>query len=207
MGSDKNREIEIPEGIKGFIFDLDGTLADTMSLHYTAFTTVMKQHNVDFSVERFLAVAGVPIRPICDMVNREENKSWTVKDMDKISDMKQQIFEDNLHLVKEITPVADLVRKYRGEIKMACGTGNEKDVSHTIIEMLGFKEDIPVVVTAQDVVKHKPHPETFLEAARLLGLKPEECLVFEDAQPGFDAAKAAGMQCIDVTNYYTVKIV
>lgn len=202
---DMNR-IEIPSNIKAFIFDLDGTIADTMPLHFRSFNSVMSDYGITVPVEMFLQFGGMPVRPACRIVSDTYNQDWDDNEIDKISIAKQDRFEQMLEGLEIIKPVADVIERYKDILPMSCGTGNEKEVSHKILEQLGLKDIMPVVVTAADVTNHKPHPETFLDAAKLMGIAPEDCLVFEDAELGFQAAEAAGMQYIDVTKYYTVKL-
>jgi beta-phosphoglucomutase-like phosphatase (HAD superfamily) len=102
--------------------------------------------------------------------------------------------------------VTDLVRKYHGIIPMAVGTGGMRRLAFKTLEIIGLKSYFDVLVASEDVQNYKPHPETFLKCAELMGVNPVDCEVFEDGILGMKAAETAGMMVVDVTNYYEVTI-
>ncbi len=193
------KTIDIFSTTKAFIFDLDGTLADTMPLHYEAWVKTAKIMNLDFSIDFLKSCAGMPSSKIIDLLNEKNNQTI---DPQKFSDMKEEFFAKEMHKIKEISAVTDLVYKYHGQIPMSVGTGGKRNIAAETLQILGLDKYIPILVSADDVENHKPEPDTFLKCAELMGISPENCQVFEDAALGFQAAKAAGMKVTDVTPFY-----
>ncbi|PKQ60577.1 MULTISPECIES: HAD family hydrolase [Labilibaculum] len=193
------KKIDIFPSTKAFIFDLDGTLADTMPLHYEAWVKTAKIMNLEFSVDFLKSCAGMPSSKIIDLLNEKNNRTI---DPQKFSDMKEEFFAKEMHKIKEITAVTDLVYKYHGKIPMAVGTGGKRNIASETMQLLGLDKYISILVSADDVENHKPEPDTFLKCAELMGISPENCQVFEDASLGFRAAEAAGMRVTDVTPFY-----
>ncbi|WP_320019422.1 beta-phosphoglucomutase family hydrolase [Labilibaculum manganireducens] len=193
------KKIDIFPSTKAFIFDLDGTLADTMPLHYEAWVKTAKIMNLEFSVDFLKSCAGMPSSKIIDLLNEKNNRTI---DPQKFSDMKEEFFAKEMHKIKEITAVTDLVYKYHGKIPMAVGTGGKRNIASETMQLLGLDKYISILVSADDVENHKPEPDTFLKCAELMGISPENCQVFEDASLGFQAAEAAGMRVTDVTPFY-----
>jgi beta-phosphoglucomutase family hydrolase len=195
------KEIFIPSHIKGLIFDIDGTIADTMPLHFKATKRVAQEFDFEFSLEQFIRLAGIPTEKVFEMVINSQNKSHL--DVVKITAMKEAYYIEELSNVKPIEITFNIIKQEFNKRPMSMGTGASKDIALKNILKCGFEKYITHLVTADDVKNHKPHPDTFLKCAELMQLKPEECIVFEDAVPGFEAAKAAGMQYINVLEYFT----
>ena len=109
--------------------------------------------------------------------------------------------ESYLQLTKKITPIApvfQIVQQYYGKMPMAVGTGEYRDIVKVNLKAAGVEQYFTHIVTADDVKKGKPDPETFLKCAELMKVAPEFCQVFEDAPPGLAAAAKAGMIATDV---------
>jgi beta-phosphoglucomutase family hydrolase len=188
---------------KGLIFDLDGTLADTMPIHYIAWKNAAARYGIDFSPELFAQLAGIPVYPTVEKLNEIFGKNIDPQEM---GDLKEAEFEKNMHLTPEIKIVTDLVRQHHGKLPMAIGTGGSRYLSMKTLGIIGLQDYINILVTSEDVKNFKPHPETFLKCAELIGVAPEDCEVFEDGVLGMQAAKTAGMMVVDVTQYYEVTI-
>lgn len=195
--------LEINPKAKGLIFDLDGTLANTMPIHYLAWKNAASNYGIDFTVELFSQLAGIPLYPTVEKLNQLFGRTIDPKEM---GDLKEAEFEANMHLTPEISVVTNLVREYHGKLPMAVGTGGSRRLSLKTLEIIGMKEYFDILVTSEDVKNFKPHPETFLKCAGLMGLRPEDCEVFEDGILGMKAAETAGMMVVDVTKYYEVTI-
>lgn len=193
------KSINIFPTTKAFIFDLDGTLADTMPLHYDAWVKTAKIMNLEFSLDFLKGCAGMPSSKIIELLNKKNNRSI---DPEEFSNLKEEFFTKDMHKIKEISAVTNLVYKYHGKIPMAVGTGGKRNIASETLQILGLDKYIQILVSADDVENHKPQPDTFLKCAELMGVSPENCQVFEDAILGFEAAKAAGMQVTDVTPFY-----
>ena len=187
--------ISIPSSTKALIFDIDGTLADTMSVHYEACQIVCKKRGFEFPLEFFLAKAGMPTLVVFKLLMLDLKLPF---DGIALGYEKEVVFLSLIHKVKPMPIVADLARQYHGKLPMALGTGGGTEVATKIMQAIGMQDLFNVMISADDVVQPKPHPETFLKGAEFLNIAPEYCLVFEDGQPGIDAAVSAGMPYIDV---------
>ena len=196
-------DLTINPKAKALIFDLDGTLADTMPIHYIAWKNAAATYGIDFTTELFSQLAGIPLYPTVERLNQLFGKNIDPKEM---GDIKEAEFEKNMHLTPEIKPVTDLVRKWHGIIPMAVGTGGSRRLSLKTLGIIGLQGYFDILVTSEDVANFKPHPDTFIRCAELMGVDPNDCEVFEDGILGFQAARAAGMMLVDVTQYYEVTI-
>lgn len=188
---------------KALIFDLDGTLANTMPIHYIAWKNAAAKYGIDFTIEVFMQLAGIPLYRTVEKLNEMFGKNIDPREM---GDIKEAEFEANMHLTPEIKPVTDLVRQWHGKLPMAVGTGGSRRLSLKTLEIIGLKGYFDILVTSEDVSEFKPHPMTFLRCAELMGVAPSDCEVFEDGVLGFQAARTAGMMVTDVTQYYEVTI-
>ena len=186
--------IQLPEGqFDGYIFDCDGTLADSMPLHYTAWCTALKEHECDFPEALFYELGGVPTERIIEILNERHGYSM---DPVKTSLEKEALFLKLIPQIAPIEPVVALVHELYGKIPLAVASGGNREVVFKTLTALGILDKFDVVVVAEDYSRGKPFPDPFLEAAKRLGLEPSRCLVFEDTQTGITAAEAAGMQWV-----------
>lgn len=197
------KNLTINPKAKGLIFDLDGTLADTMPIHYIAWKNAAFKYGINYTPELFIQMAGIPVYPSVEKINQIFGTHIDPKEM---GDAKETEFEKNMHLTPEIKVVTDLVREYHGKIPMAVGTGGSRRLSLKTLEIIGLKGYFDILVTSEDVTNFKPHPETFLKCAELMGVAPSDCEVFEDGILGIQAAQTAAMMVTDVTEYYKVTI-
>jgi beta-phosphoglucomutase-like phosphatase (HAD superfamily) len=186
----------------GFIFDCDGTLADTMPLHYQAWTETLELklgEPTPFSEQLFYRCGGMPAREIIQMLNRDWDCDLPVEETAHDKEMR---FVELLPGVKPIREVVDVLNSLGPDAKTAVASGGLTDIVRETLLILDFpigpEEKIKFLVGSDQVKQGKPAPDLFLRAAELMEVKPGRCLVFEDADPGFLAAKAAGMDCIDV---------
>lgn len=185
------------------IFDCDGTLADSMPVHYLASRAVFAAHGLDFPETRFYELAGVPTREIVALLAGEQRKHLDT-DVDRITREKEEWFLSHLELVEPIPWVVEQARSYRGKLPLAVASGGVRWIVEAQLERIGLKGHFDAIVTSDQVERHKPDPQVFLEAARRLGVAPERCLVFEDGELGFEAARRAGMPWIDVRPHHPV---
>ncbi len=189
---------EAPEGTGALIFDCDGTLADTMPVHYRAWTAMLDEHGIPFPEDRFYALGGMPTDRIIRLLAAD---AGVVADDDTVAAMvrrKEDLYLTMLGEVGPVVPVVAVAAAYRGVLPMAVASGGERSVVRRTLEAIGVAEWFAVVVGAEDTERHKPEPDVFLEAARRLGVDPAVCVVFEDTDLGLIAAAAAGMAGVDV---------
>ncbi len=195
------KKLTIDPRAKGLIFDLDGTIADTMPVHFIAYKNILKGYGVDFTPDVFNAMAGIPA---IGSIARINEMYGTAMDPEKIGNLKEQEYEKLMHLMRPVDPVVALIRENHGKLPMAVGTGGYKRLAWKTLEILGLKEYFTILVSSEDVLRHKPFPDTFLKCAELMGVEPRFCQVFEDGQLGIRAAREAGMMTVDVTGFYQV---
>ena len=186
--------LDIPTGeFSAYIFDCDGTLADTMGLHYQAWVAEVRSRGGEFPEDLFYALGGVPATGVVEFLNHRFNLTMPVHET---AERKEARFEAMIPRVKPIQPVVDFMLGKSGRYPLAVGSGGLKPLVVATLEALGIRQHFQAVVTYEDVVHPKPAPDTYLEAARLLGVEPSTCLVFEDTPLGLQCAKNAGMQCV-----------
>ena len=181
--------------IKALIFDCDGTLADTMPLHWLAWQTITSRHNVIFPEDRFYSLGGVPSRHILQMLREEQRLS-----IDPIA-VSREKEEEYLKLMAQVGPIHEVVeiaRDHAGKLPMAVASGGTRPVIEKVLRHLNIQDLFGAVVTSEDVVHQKPAPDIFLEAARRLGVAPGNCRAYEDTDIGLTAIRTAGMDAVDV---------
>ncbi len=181
--------------IKALIFDCDGTLADTMPLHWRAWRAITQRYGLEFSEGRFYELGGVPAREILKMLSAEQNHPL---DAVAVAKEKEAAYIPFLSEVYAIEPVARIVRENAGKLPMAVSSGGIQEHVTKVLEHVGLRQFFQTVVTSEDVQRQKPAPDIFLEAARRLGVPPEFCRAYEDTDLGLRAIRAAGMEAVDV---------
>ena len=192
---------DIRPGVKGLIFDLDGTLADTMPYHFQGWKKASMKYGADIDNNFLHKHTGSPGWIIAEEIIKNCGLNGSVT-IEQIMKEKMQEFFKLQHLIKPIEPVTDIVKKYFGILPMAVGTGGHKEAVERTLEITGLRKYFEIIVTANDVNSFKPHPETFLRCAELMNVEPEFIEVFEDADLGIEAAKKAGMNVTDVRSWY-----
>ncbi|NCB08138.1 MAG: beta-phosphoglucomutase family hydrolase [Bacteroidia bacterium] len=187
--------ITIHPEAKALIFDLDGTLSDSLPIHLKTWQMVGEKYGFNFDPQILYELTG---RPTIEFAQRIIERYGINETPENLVKMKQETFWDHANLLKPHKPVVDLVYKYHGKIPMAVGTGAGRKSAEVQLKTLDILKYFDAVVTAEDVTRHKPEPETFIKCAELMGVNPEKCLVLEDGVLGIEAAKRAGMFIIDV---------
>ncbi len=180
---------------RGIIFDCDGTLADTMPLHWQAWQKIAQRYRLDFPRDRFYALGGVPTRDILKMLGEEQG----VK-LDPLAASREKEAE-YLTMMAQVGPIQEVVgvaRRNYGKIPLAVASGGMRPIIEQVLEHLGIRELFAAVVTSEDVANQKPAPDIFLEAARRIGVPPRFCRAYEDTELGLQAIRAAGMEAVDV---------
>lgn len=186
----------------GYIFDLDGTLVDSMPLHYRAWDAAMREAGLVGALDEdlFYSLGGVPTRRVAELM---ADRYGLVIDPDAVMHRKEALFLEIMAEAAVIEPVAAIARRAaaRGK-RVAIATGSAPDVALPVLEATGLRELFDVIVTPLDVApgRGKPLPDMFLLAAEKIGVAPSDCVVFEDAEPGLVAARAAGMTVVRVSS-------
>ncbi len=191
-------KLDIPAGdFEGYIFDLDGTLIDSMPVHYIAWAEAMRRAGLRerLSEELFYSLGGVPTRRVAELIG--QHYGLTV-DVERVFHEKEAFFSERLVNVKLIEPVVAVARRVARTRPVAIASGGPREIVARSLAASGLASLFPVVVSADDVVHGKPSPDMFLLAAKRMGVPAERCLVFEDAEPGMRAAEAAGMPWVRV---------
>ena len=180
---------------KGIIFDCDGTLADTMPLHWRAWQAIAQRHRLHFPEERFYELGGVPTRDILKMLAREQGVPI---DHIAVAHEKENEYLPLLHQVEPVNAVVGIAREYYGKIPLAVASGGTKKIITQVLEHLRIVKLFDTIVTSEEVTRPKPAPDIFLEAARRIGVPPKFCRAYEDTELGLQAIRAAGMEAVDV---------
>jgi beta-phosphoglucomutase family hydrolase len=192
---------DISPGVKGLIFDLDGTLADSMPYHFEGWKKACNKYGADIDTAFLRLHTGSPGWLIASEIIRKCGLEGKVT-IDQIVEEKLDQFHRVQGKVKAIEPVADIVRKYYGKLPMSVGTGGHREAVERTLEITGLRKYFDIIVTANDVDNFKPHPETFLKCAELMNVDPAYIEVFEDGDLGIEAARMAGMIATDVRTWY-----
>ena len=189
----------IPSHIQGLIFDCDGTVVDTMPVHYAAWCKALGEVGIAFPEERFYALAGATATSIAAMLAKEQGVTC---DPAAVAHQKEAIYEASLHNLWPIENVVAIARRERGTRKLAIASGGRIRAVRRSLEVIGVADLFDEMVGAEAVTHGKPAPDLFLKAAELMGLHPTACAVYEDGELGLEAARRAGMVAIDVRPWY-----
>ena len=186
--------------IRGYIFDCDGTLTDSMPLHYVAWHKTMQKHGIRFTEDRFYELAGVPTEKIIEQLAREQSVQV---DPELASQEKEQAFLESIDQLVPIEPGVAKVKSVMEHCAVGVASGGTRDAVLAQLRQIELHETFRVIVTAEDTERHKPEPDVFLEAARLMQVDPRDCCVYEDSDLGIQAAQAAGMHWVDVRTFHS----
>jgi len=177
------------------IFDLDGTLADTMPVHYLAWQAALEGTGLAFPEDKFYSCGGMATVKIVELLCTEQGLE---ADAHAVAQRKYEAFFPYIDKVLRIEPIVAIAEQNHGKLPMAIATGGRTEPASRTIAQTQIGHLFDAVVTADDVEHHKPHPETYLRAAAVLNVDPTRCIAYEDADPGVESAKAAGMEVVDV---------
>jgi beta-phosphoglucomutase family hydrolase len=181
--------------IKGLIFDCDGTLADTMPLHWRAWHMITERYGLYFPEDRFYSLGGVPARDILKLLAQEQGRSL---DHIAVAHEKEETYLTTLAQVEPIPAIVAIARANYGKIPMAVASGGTEKTIGSVLEHLKIRHFFAATVTSEMVKNQKPAPDIFIEAARRIGVEPKFCRAYEDTDLGLQAIRSAGMEAVDV---------
>jgi beta-phosphoglucomutase-like phosphatase (HAD superfamily) len=189
-------KLKLPPGLfKAYLFDCDGTIADSMPLHYIAWSKALSEWNCEFSEDLFYAWGGMSVAEIITTLNEKRGLKMPVE---KVAGRKEAWYFENLFQLKAVPEVLEHIEASHGQIRFAVVSGSTRESVTASLKSLQILDRFDALVCAEDYQKSKPDPEPFLIAAKRLGVKPGDCLVFEDSDMGIQAATAAGMSSVKV---------
>ena len=187
---------------EGLIFDCDGTLVDTMPIHFKAWSITTEKYGLIFPEDRFYALGGVSPFEVLRILSSEQDKKI---DFEEVTQEKESLYMQLISEAKEIPEVMEIVRSNFEKIPMAVASGGTSETVIGILNHCSIKHYFDVIVTSEDVENPKPAPDTFLEAARRMNIAPEKCRAYEDADMGIKAIIAARMEVVDIRKIITKK--
>ncbi|BAV09990.1 haloacid dehalogenase superfamily, subfamily IA, variant 3 with third motif having DD or ED/haloacid dehalogenase superfamily, subfamily IA, variant 1 with third motif having Dx(3-4)D or Dx(3-4)E [Filimonas lacunae] len=186
----------LTEGYDAFLYDCDGTLADNMQAHKDSYVKVAKSYGLDMDAAIIDELAGYPTVLVVKEIN---NRYGTNFDPVEFATTKSRVFfEEYIEKTLPIDFVVAHLKAHHGKVKIGVVSGGSRRTVSKTLTVLGIFDLIEVMVCAGETPNGKPFPDPFLKAAEELGIAPERCIVFEDGEPGVQAATAAGMQSIRV---------
>lgn len=193
-----NMGITVHPEAKALIFDLDGTLSNSLPVHTKTWRMIGEKYGFDFDTQIIHDLTG---RPTIEFAKHVIERYQVNETPEKLVKMKQESFWALDHLLEPVEEVMDIVKNYHGKMPMSVGTGASRKSAEVQLGAHKITDLFDAIVSADDVTKHKPEPETFLECARRMGIAPQYCQVFEDGDLGIEAAKKAGMFVTDVREH------
>lgn len=189
-------KLELPSGtFRAFLFDCDGTIVDSMPLHYTAWKNALSEWGGTFDEGLFYSWGGVPPIEIATRLNKLQGLSMPVED---VAEHKEGLYFSLLSELKVVPEVLEHIDAHHGKIPFAVVSGSTRQSIINSLTTVGLLDRFDVIVGSEDYARSKPAPDAYLVAAERLGVEPKECLVFEDAEIGIQGAIAAGMATVRV---------
>lgn len=186
----------VPDDCRGLIFDCDGTLVDSMPLHYQAFLAVLPRHNLHLTEERFYQWAGTPVDEVIHRLATEKGLSVNAEAI-------AQERDDHFHnlpanALQPVEAVVQVARQFHRRLPMAVATGSTRVSAEASLQAIGILHLFDAVISSHEAGRPKPAPDVFLKAAQTIAIPPAQCLAFEDGDVGIQAAREAGMRVIDI---------
>jgi HAD superfamily hydrolase (TIGR01509 family) len=189
-------KLEIPEGhFRAYLFDCDGTVVDSMPLHYRAWKKALTEWDCVYEEKLFYSWGGRPIREIISLLNQMQGLNLPV---DQVAERKEALYHELLPQLKPVPEVLEHIDAQHGRIPMAVVSGSRRRSVIGSLSATNLLDKFDTLVCAEDYQRGKPAPDGFLLAAERLGVAPADCLVFEDTDLGIEAATAAGMASVKV---------
>ena len=196
-------EPSVIAGYAGLIFDMDGTLIDTMPAHEEAWIQTGEHFGYPLSAELLYQLSGATTYTIAEAIMVQAKMPLEL--LEEVVQKKRELGIERVNERAVLLPAFEIVRQFHRKIPMALGTGAHRLMAEILLEKFTLAPYFQAVVTSDDVEAHKPAPDTFLRCAELLRVSPQQCLVFEDGDFGIEAAHAVGMDVFDVRDNCLLK--
>ena len=193
--------------IKGVIFDLDGVLVKTDDMHYRAWSKIARDENIYFDNEINDRLRGVSRYESLNIVLERAKKDYNLQQIKEMAEKKNDLYRKYISELSSLDrlPGVDNLLSVLKEKEMKIAVGSSSKNADYIIGRIGLSQYFDSVITGNEVKKSKPDPEIFNLAAEAMRLKPQECVVVEDAESGIEAAKNAGMKVIGIGSKNALK--
>jgi beta-phosphoglucomutase family hydrolase len=188
----------------GIIFDMDGTLVDSGKLHELAWSQSLTYFGIPVDRPLMRSLAGVPTKETVEILIKTFGCTVDAA-LSEINDYKERVVRENICRYVKPTRLHEIAKEYYGVKPMAVGTGAYTEEARSILDACGLLALVDFVVGADQVANPKPAPDTFLKCAELMGVPPQNCVVFEDSKLGLRAAEAAGMAGVDVLETFAIE--
>jgi HAD superfamily hydrolase (TIGR01509 family) len=189
-------KLKLPEGsFAAYLFDCDGTIADSMPLHFVAWKKALGEWNCEFGEGLFYTWGGMPVAEIISTLNQQQGLNMPVG---AVSRRKEALYFEVLPQRKAVPEVLEHIQAEQGRIPFAVVSGSTRQSVTASLASLNLLDRFETMVCAGEYTRSKPDPEAFLLAADRLGVPAAKCLVFEDTEMGIQAAKKAGMASVKV---------
>jgi beta-phosphoglucomutase family hydrolase len=189
-------KLNIPAGpFEAYLFDCDGTIVDSMPLHYVAWKRALAEWNCEFPEDVFYAWGGLPVVKIITLLNEKNGLAMPVE---AVAKRKEDLYYEILPQLQAVPEVLEQIEAQHGRIPFAVVSGSTRESVTASLAALNLLDKFETLVCAGEYQHGKPHPEPFLTAAAKLGVAPQSCLVFEDTEMGIEAATAAGMASVKI---------
>jgi HAD superfamily hydrolase (TIGR01509 family) len=188
--------LTLPAGpFKAYLFDCDGTIADSMPLHYVAWKQALGEWGAEFPERKFYAWGGMPTVQIVETLAAEQGLQMPAEE---VALRKELLYYELLPKLQAVPEVLEHIDLSHGHIPFAVVSGGSRESVTKSLTTLGILDKFDTLVCAEDYTRPKPDAEPFLVAAQRLGVAPADCLVFEDTEMGIQAATAAGMASVKI---------
>lgn len=188
--------LQLPPGtFRAYLFDCDGTVVDSMPLHYIAWKQALGEWGCDFSEDLFYSWGGKPIVEIIATLNQMHGLDMPVE---AVAERKESLYYEQLPNLRPVPEVLEHINAQQGHIPFAIVSGSRRRSIVKSLTTVHLLDRFAVLVGSEDYARSKPAPDAFLTAAARLGIAPKDCLVFEDTEMGIQGATAAGMASVRV---------
>ena len=186
----------LADGYKAYLYDCDGTLADNMGAHRESYVRVAASKGAVIDGAIIDELAGWPAVKVIEEINRRYGTSF---EPEEFKELKYKLFlEEYIDHTRPVEHVVAHLRAHAGRVRIGVVSGSRRESVEKTLNMLGINDLVEVMVCSGETLRGKPYPDPFLKAAELLGVAPEDCMVFEDGEAGVKAAEAAGMKWVRV---------